>query len=158
MRAIFVARGPAFPHQPNSRVPVFQNIEVYNIVCGSLGVTPRPNNGTLRLPLKPDGLHSDADEPILETPTDGEDDGENAHQDQATSGQDEATSEPDDVLRQGDQGPAQDGPAGDDPSASNTSWWDFLHNQLQKAKEWAKEFVDSIKNNKAQDGDPAMSK
>ncbi|KAI9847371.1 MAG: hypothetical protein M1837_002559 [Sclerophora amabilis] len=59
MRAIFVARGPAFPHTPNSRVEVFQNIEVYNIICDSLSLKPKPNNGTLRLPLKAVGLHSD---------------------------------------------------------------------------------------------------
>ncbi|KAH0536002.1 hypothetical protein FGG08_007101 [Glutinoglossum americanum] len=70
MRAIFIARGPAFPHKPNSRVDVFQNIEVYNIVCDSLFITPRPNNGTLRLPLKPIGLHSDPDSLPLETPPD----------------------------------------------------------------------------------------
>ena len=28
-------------------------------MCDSLGVEPKPNNGTLRLPLKPIGLHSD---------------------------------------------------------------------------------------------------
>ncbi|KAL8947759.1 MAG: hypothetical protein Q9222_005999 [Ikaeria aurantiellina] len=59
MRSIFVARGPAFPHLPNSRLEVFQNTEVYNIVCDSLGIQPKPNNGTLRLPLKTSGLHSD---------------------------------------------------------------------------------------------------
>lgn len=59
MRAIFVARGPAFPHKPNSKLENFQNTEVYNIVCDSLGIEPKPNNGTLRLPLKPIGLHSD---------------------------------------------------------------------------------------------------
>ncbi|KAH0261706.1 Phosphodiest-domain-containing protein, partial [Aureobasidium melanogenum] len=57
MRAIFVARGPAFPHTPGSKVDVFQNIEVYNLVCDSVGISPKPNNGTLRLPLKPVGLH-----------------------------------------------------------------------------------------------------
>ena len=62
MRAIFVARGPAFPHAANSRLDVFQNTEVYNIVCDSLGIEPKPNNGTLRLPLKPVGLHSDETE------------------------------------------------------------------------------------------------
>ncbi|KAL2262942.1 hypothetical protein VTK26DRAFT_8868 [Humicola hyalothermophila] len=61
MRAIFIARGPAFPHEPNSRVDVFQNIEVYNILCDSIGIVPAPNNGTLRLPLKTIGLHSDPD-------------------------------------------------------------------------------------------------
>ena len=59
MRAIFVARGPAFPHTPGSRLEPFQNIEVYNIVCDSLKIEPHPNNGTLRLPLKPVGLHGD---------------------------------------------------------------------------------------------------
>ncbi|KAK4042478.1 alkaline-phosphatase-like protein [Parachaetomium inaequale] len=70
MRAIFIARGPAFPHQPNSKLDVFQNIEVYNMLCDSVGITPVPNNGTLRLPLKPIGLHDDPATNGLETPAD----------------------------------------------------------------------------------------
>ncbi|KAK3935681.1 alkaline-phosphatase-like protein [Diplogelasinospora grovesii] len=70
MRAIFVARGPAFPHQPNSRLDVFQNTEVYNILCDSVGMTPKPNNGTLRLPLAPVGLHDDEKAPGLQVPAD----------------------------------------------------------------------------------------
>ncbi|KAG5985988.1 hypothetical protein E4U54_005681 [Claviceps lovelessii] len=58
MRAIFVARGPAFPHPANTMIEPFQNINVYNILCDTLGITPRPNNGTLRLPFHPIGLHS----------------------------------------------------------------------------------------------------
>jgi predicted AlkP superfamily pyrophosphatase or phosphodiesterase len=57
MRAIFVARGPAFPHAPNSKLTPFQNIEVYNMLCDSIGIEPVANNGTLHLPLKPVGLH-----------------------------------------------------------------------------------------------------
>jgi predicted AlkP superfamily pyrophosphatase or phosphodiesterase len=68
MRAIFIARGPAFPHAPNSRMEPFQNIEIYNIICDSLGLEPSPNNGTLRLPLKPVGLHTPETWP--ETPED----------------------------------------------------------------------------------------
>ncbi|KAI0531891.1 alkaline-phosphatase-like protein [Xylaria digitata] len=68
MRAIFVARGPAFPHQPHSKVETFQNINVYNILCDSIGMNPVPNNGTLRLPLKVVGLHND--EEVLEQPED----------------------------------------------------------------------------------------
>ncbi|KAI0125133.1 type I phosphodiesterase/nucleotide pyrophosphatase [Xylariales sp. AK1849] len=68
MRAIFIARGPAFPHQPNSRVEPFQNIEVYNILCDSLGMGPMPNNGTLRLPLKTVGLHDDPATTLEELP------------------------------------------------------------------------------------------
>jgi hypothetical protein len=78
MRAIFIARGPAFPHEPNSKIEPFrklpsalprycspiltlgfiENIEVYNILCDSVGMKPMPNNGTLRLPLKTIGLHA----------------------------------------------------------------------------------------------------
>ncbi|KAF1360682.1 Phosphodiest-domain-containing protein [Lizonia empirigonia] len=70
MRAIFVARGPAFPHTPRSRMAPFQNIELYNIICDSIGLSPAPNNGTLRLPLKPIGLHNDDEDLPDETPTD----------------------------------------------------------------------------------------
>ncbi|KAK3395545.1 Phosphodiest-domain-containing protein [Sordaria brevicollis] len=70
MRAIFIARGPAFPHKANSRLEAFQNIEVYNILCDSVGITPAPNNGTLRLPLKPVGLHSEEPGAGIETPED----------------------------------------------------------------------------------------
>ncbi|KAH7358307.1 type I phosphodiesterase/nucleotide pyrophosphatase [Plectosphaerella cucumerina] len=63
MRAIFIARGPAFPHPPNSEIDVFQNTEVYNVLCDSIGLEPQPNNGTLRLPLKPSGEHKDEDTP-----------------------------------------------------------------------------------------------
>jgi len=52
MRAIFMAYGPAFPTSQGHRVAAFQNVEVYNLVCDSVGVHPLPNNGTLRLPLR----------------------------------------------------------------------------------------------------------
>ncbi|KAK2000432.1 type I phosphodiesterase/nucleotide pyrophosphatase [Colletotrichum falcatum] len=63
MRAIFIARGPAFPHPPNSEIDVFQNINVYNILCDSVGLIPEPNNGTLHLPLSPIGAHKSEDTP-----------------------------------------------------------------------------------------------
>ncbi|OAQ99430.1 hypothetical protein LLEC1_07765, partial [Akanthomyces lecanii] len=59
MRAIFIARGPAFPHPANSEMSPFQNTELYNLLCDSVGLTPQPNNGTLRLPLKPIGTHTE---------------------------------------------------------------------------------------------------
>lgn len=43
-----------------------ENTEVYNVLCDSVGIIPAPNNGTLRLPFKPIGLHSDP----VENPTD----------------------------------------------------------------------------------------
>ncbi|KAF2226651.1 alkaline-phosphatase-like protein [Elsinoe ampelina] len=57
MRAIFIAHGPAFPHEGGSKVKPFQNVQVYGLVCDSLGLEPAPNNGTLRLPLTVDGKH-----------------------------------------------------------------------------------------------------
>ena len=47
-----------------------ENTNVYNILCDSLGIEPRPNNGTLRFPLQPVGLHSDEDVPVVEYPQD----------------------------------------------------------------------------------------
>ncbi|KAE8552343.1 hypothetical protein EYB25_006237 [Talaromyces marneffei] len=70
MRAIFVARGPAFPHPPNSRVEEFENVNVYNLICESIGIKPLPNNGTLHLPFTTIGLHSDENAPSLDAPAD----------------------------------------------------------------------------------------
>lgn len=58
MRALFVARGPAFSQGlEGGKMQTFQNVEVYNMVCDSLGLEPKPNNGTsssraFRLPLE----------------------------------------------------------------------------------------------------------
>jgi hypothetical protein len=45
---------------------------VYNLLCDSVGIEPKPNNGTLRLPLKPKGTHRPEDTP--EVPEDPEPD------------------------------------------------------------------------------------
>jgi hypothetical protein len=52
-----------------SLLTISENIEVYNILCDSVGIVPAPNNGTLRLPLKTIGLHSDPGNG-LDTPVD----------------------------------------------------------------------------------------
>ncbi|KAI1613312.1 nucleotide pyrophosphatase [Exophiala viscosa] len=150
MRAIFIARGPAFPHEPNSRLPVFQNTEVYNIVCDSLGIEPHPNNGTFRLPLTTEGMHSDADAPALETPADPVD-----HEDK-TEEVPESTV-PGDAADATSPGPEDDttGTDGKETEDAKGKWWQFVHDQLEKAKQWAKEFVDSIRGNKkGQSDDP----
>ena len=175
MRAIFVARGPAFPHEPNSRVPAFQNTEVYNIMCDSLGIVPHPNNGTLRLPLQTDGLHSEDDNPAPEIVGDLDD--EEKHEDESD--------EPSHIPPPSDESPPADtipppaesnigneftspieapGTSEDqleppseeeaDENRTSSSWWDFVHQQLEKAKQWAKEFAESIKGNKKGKGDP----
>lgn len=151
MRAIFIARGPAFPHMPNSRVPVFQNIEVYNIVCDSLGIKPHPNNGTLRLPLKTQGLHSDPDALALETPYDPDAEPNVETKPEHINHEDPAA--PPGFQYDKDSGNgATDGVNGtlngDTPPKTASSWWDFIHNQIEKAKEWAKEITDALKANK----------
>eukprot|EP01035_Chromulina_nebulosa_P060464 gene60464-82735_t len=46
MRALFIVHGPAF--RPGVILPVFDNVSVYPLVMTLLGLTPRPNDGTLR--------------------------------------------------------------------------------------------------------------
>ena len=168
MRAIFVARGPAFPHEANSRVPVFQNIEVYNIICDSLGIKPHPNNGTLRLPLQTIGLHSDEDAPLLDTPHDpelggAEGDSETRPRhieppDQDTAADLERPPTDDTVGGATSEEPADvdgddaggDGKAGPDADEHGTkkSWWDFVHDQLEEVKEWANGIIEALKGSK----------
>lgn len=44
MQAVFLAQGPSFKR--NVQVPPFYNIELYNLMCAMIDVTPEPNNGT----------------------------------------------------------------------------------------------------------------
>uniref|UniRef100_A0A672KRR3 Ectonucleotide pyrophosphatase/phosphodiesterase 2 n=1 Tax=Sinocyclocheilus grahami TaxID=75366 RepID=A0A672KRR3_SINGR len=44
MQTIFLGFGPGFNFK--TEVPVFENIELYNVMCDLLGLTPAPNNGT----------------------------------------------------------------------------------------------------------------
>ena len=50
MRALFIARGPAF--RAGARLPVFDNVDVYPLLAKLIGVPPLPNDGTLA-PLQP---------------------------------------------------------------------------------------------------------
>lgn len=135
MRAIFVARGPAFPHAPNSRVAVFQNIEVYNIICDSLGIEPHPNNGTIRLPFKTEGFHHDEGAPELETPHDPPNEQTDPNQDSPISPAEDDSDNP-----TTDEAPEENQPAegvGDHEEDAGKGWWDFMHDQFEKVKEWA---------------------
>ncbi|XP_036791344.1 ectonucleotide pyrophosphatase/phosphodiesterase family member 2 isoform X1 [Oncorhynchus mykiss] len=44
MQTIFFGYGPMFKFK--TKVPVFENIELYNVMCDLLGLNPAPNNGT----------------------------------------------------------------------------------------------------------------
>jgi predicted AlkP superfamily pyrophosphatase or phosphodiesterase len=159
MRAIFVARGPAFPYAPNSRVPVFQNIEVYNIVCDSLGIQPHPNNGTLRLPLIPEGLHDDEDAPNLETPHDPPqearpvDEIKPGHMERPNQGPPVKPGVNLDDSKANDATEIQPDEEADKQKGDEaSSWWDTVHDQLEKAKEWAKNIIDKFKSHGKDDG------
>lgn len=147
MRAIFLARGPAFPHAANSRVAVFQNIEVYNIICDSLSIPPHPNNGTLRLPLKVEGLH-DAKGPELETPHDPPgppaDEIRPGHMQRPGQGPPPRVTEADTPKVEATELPAPE-EDGKSDSESEDSWWASIQGQIEKAKEWAKHLLEKIK-------------
>ncbi|XP_056141794.1 ectonucleotide pyrophosphatase/phosphodiesterase family member 2 isoform X2 [Lampris incognitus] len=44
MQTIFLGYGPTFKFK--TKVPAFENIELYNVMCDLLGLKPVPNNGT----------------------------------------------------------------------------------------------------------------
>ncbi|XP_044278042.1 ectonucleotide pyrophosphatase/phosphodiesterase family member 2 isoform X2 [Varanus komodoensis] len=44
MQTVFVGYGPSFKFR--TKVPPFENIELYNVMCDLLGLKPAPNNGT----------------------------------------------------------------------------------------------------------------
>jgi hypothetical protein len=168
MRAIFVARGPAFPHTPGSKVDVFQNIEVYNLVCDSVGIVPKPNNGTLRLPLKPIGLHDSM--PPKEIPEDMlEDPSSIGGSDKLTStgliatASAEASSEVMESISSLTQASrptivATDAPVptrpvihddvsqeDEDKNGKDTNlWWDWVKGKLDGAKDWASGLYDTV--------------
>jgi len=122
MRAIFVARGPAFPHAPHSRVEAFQNLEVYNIVCDSLGLVPEPNSGTLRLPLKPVGLHSDEAAPSLESPSDPPEETKT----------DMSPASPSTSLVYIPEAPLPDE---DEQEDSNRTWWEWIKSSFEELED-----------------------
>lgn len=55
-------------YSTDEKLLCIENTEVYNIICDSLAIEPKANNGTLRLPLKPIGLHSAQDDEAFEEP------------------------------------------------------------------------------------------
>lgn len=146
-----------------------ENIEVYNIVCDSLGLQPQPNNGTLRLPLKTSGLHSPATSPsepadLPASATAAEDADTVIHIDpiEASSaadpdvvpphfvGVDPPTDEQmtDPEGQQGNDGEEQPPVQDDDQESKDggkSSWLDFIKQKLENLKDWAVGVVDAVK-------------
>ncbi|KAL8981543.1 MAG: hypothetical protein Q9205_003700 [Flavoplaca limonia] len=121
MRSIFIARGPAFPHKPNSRLDVFR-------------IEPNLNNGTLRLPLRPIGLHSSQPALSDDIPEDLPSD---------------ATVLPNILLSNTTQNAPPSGsskknstaPQSSSQSEDADSYWAFVTAQLQSAKDWADKMI-----------------
>ncbi|EEH43817.1 uncharacterized protein PADG_00106 [Paracoccidioides brasiliensis Pb18] len=146
MRSIFVARGPKFPHNPNSRMEVFQNIEVYNIICDSLEIKPFPNNGTLRLPLNPIGLHSDKNNPALETPEDPPVSTSSSASITLTTQTSSQNLKPTSISASAvpTATSAPDNDDGNDSTNESSSFWDRILNKLQRLSNWASMFLESV--------------
>lgn len=70
MQAIFVAHGPAFKNREVVRP--FENVQLYNLMCHLVNVTPSENNGTWgalhHLLMDPPNLNVDANEELLDMP------------------------------------------------------------------------------------------
>lgn len=96
-------------------------MNVYNIICDSLGIEPQPNNGTLRLPLQPVGLHSD-----------------------------DATQDEDDLPKESpsttisNQPDFQTGPP-DSEDDKGPTWWATLWGQVNEFKHWAGSMAEAVK-------------
>ncbi len=165
MRAIFLARGPAFPHKPNSRLEVFrksyitpllkstniieENIEVYNIICDSIGIEPKANNGTLRLPLKPIGLHTDIPSSTNDSPIDFSPDEVLPPETPASSGI------PESALTVTEVANATETPK--ETKVDMNKFWAYVKAKMAAAQEWAKKVIASMKQNNKDPGEDSAS-
>jgi hypothetical protein len=130
---------------------------VYNIICDSLCLTPNPNNGTLRLPLKPVGLHSPetaTSEPLYPVDptvtTDPETDAISISPIEASSAADPNEAQPefvgvDPVEEEGQKPPGE----GDDKDKGANEedkggFWDYLFGKLEGFKDWISGLADSV--------------
>ncbi|KAG2319399.1 hypothetical protein Bca4012_054353 [Brassica carinata] len=50
MRSVFIGHGPMFSR--GRKVPSFENVEIYNMICSILGLKAAPNNGSDEFPSK----------------------------------------------------------------------------------------------------------
>ncbi|XP_046702061.1 ectonucleotide pyrophosphatase/phosphodiesterase family member 2 isoform X2 [Silurus meridionalis] len=76
MQTIFLGYGPMFKFK--TKIPPFENIELYNVMCDLLGLKPVPNNGThgslnhlLRNPVHKPGVPEEVSKPTPLGPAGG---------------------------------------------------------------------------------------
>jgi hypothetical protein len=109
-----------------------------------------PNNGTLRLPLKPVGLHSDEDTPIIETPSDPpEPEATNTTTRASNTTPTPTTAETPEPTSAASDAPPTSNSQSDDEKAP--TWWGTLWhkfgNKFSDFKEWSKELFDAEHDN-----------
>jgi hypothetical protein len=125
-----------------------ENIELYNIICDSIGIDPATNNGTLRLPLKPIGLHTDPDTPSDETPADPVD----SPTPILASASPLPTLLP--SLSTSSIASATSSAPPTESSESKEAWWEWLTHKAENAELWVEDFLhDHIPGGKDRDGE-----
>lgn len=123
-----------------------ENVNVYNILCDSLGIEPLPNNGTLRLPLQSIGLHSDEDVPVLEHPLDP------PTSTSASTFASASTSAFTSPVPQSTPS-ATDAPANtadtdtEDDVENQPAWWKAFWGKMHDFKDWAEDMAEAVKDN-----------
>lgn len=139
---------------------------MYNIICDSLALTPKPNNGTLRLPLKPIGLHSADTSPPepadpeptpsnLDSPTDGT---LSISPIEASSAADPNVVPPHMVgvdTPEDLEDPNVDRPVVEDESGKTEDekkWWEWFKGQLDDFKGWVSGLAHGNGKNETQEG------
>lgn len=135
-----------------------ENTEVYNIVCDSLFIEPKPNNGTLRLPLKPIGLHSDTPpdtENLVDDPPDQEPNTTNSPTPSSPSSSSNSTIHPNPNLTSSISASPQNSTTADSDRAKNAAdnFWGFIAAKLKAIKTWVENTLASKDHSGGDDGD-----
>lgn len=144
-----------------------ENTEVYNIICDSLAIEPKGNNGTLRLPLKPIGLHSEYEDEELDRPEEIQASVSSVLDEvqtlaslpasafaalesvvTATSVTEATDKQNSSALPDANQNQNQT-EASDPNSSSTTNFWDYLSEKVKAIKAWANAKISAITNRDA---------
>jgi len=120
-----------------------ENIELYNIICDSIGITPAPNNGTLRLPLKPVGLHTDLETPPNETPADPVDTTSSPALPSTAADATLASATPIPLATSLHPNVVASPTSSASPAETSSagSWWEWLTHQAENAEDWVDNFL-----------------
>ena len=131
-----------------------ENIEVYNIICDSIGIEPKSNNGSLRLPLKPVGLHSDKSTDADDTPVDFISD-EASSMESENSKASEAKNPAGSEMTVIEEDPV----TGEfkETKVEMNNFWEYVKAKMAAAQSWAKNVLASLKGNHQKAGDQSKS-